>query len=181
MDATNFARVDASRFAKVPEAVAAKLSATPPAASGTPAPTATIPGGSMSTPPGSAPTPPAPPPPATDQSKPADARQVADLCAKAGFPELIAGLLNGAPTLADVTARIEDAKAVKDACARHRMPHLAANLITALASGLSVETARAIAGDAAAGADESVVTDTTHSRAAPPADGGWGAVVAKLK
>ena len=107
--------------------------------------------------------------PPADQTKPAEARQVADLCAKAGFPELTAGLLNGTATVADVQARIKDAQDVKDACDRHRVPHLAKNLITAVANGMSVDTARAIAGDTAAARDEGVGTDTTRP---PPGQGG---------
>lgn len=148
VDATNFARVDPARFAKVPAAIAAKL----------------------------APPPPAPPPPAADQAKPAEARQIADLCAKAGFPELTAGLLTGTATEADVTRRIEDARKVKDACARFRRPDMARNLIAAVATGLTVDAACAIANEAAADRDESVVTDTSRPNSQPQANG-WDKAV----
>ncbi|QCO07529.1 head maturation protease, ClpP-related [Azospirillum argentinense] len=143
VDATNFARVDPARFAKVPAAIAAKL----------------------------APPPPAPPPAAADQAKPAEARQIADLCAKAGFPELTAGLLTGTATEADVTRRIEDARKVQDACARFRRPDMARNLIAAVATGLTVDAACAIANEAAADRDESVVTDTSRPNSQPQANG----------
>ncbi|GAA4258953.1 Clp protease ClpP [Azospirillum formosense] len=148
VDATNFARVDPARFAKVPTAIAAKLAPPPPA-----------------------PPPDAPPPAASDQAKPAEARQIADLCAKAGFPELTAGLLTGTATEADVTRRIEDARKVKDACARFRRPDMARNLIAAVASGLTVDAACAIANEAAADRDESVVTDTSRPNSQPQANG----------
>ncbi|TWA69727.1 ATP-dependent protease ClpP protease subunit [Azospirillum baldaniorum] len=152
VDATNFARVDPARFAKVPTAIAAKL----------------------------APPPPAPPPDAADPAKPAEARQIADLCAKAGFPELTAGLLTGTATAADVTRRIEDARKVQDACTRFRRPDMARNLIAAVATGLTVDAACAIANEAAADRDESVVTDTSRPNGQPQANG-WGSAVAKLK
>ncbi|MGY0794348.1 head maturation protease, ClpP-related [Azospirillum argentinense] len=143
VDATNFARVDPARFAKVPAAIAAKL----------------------------APPPPPPPPAAADQAKPAEARKIADLCAKAGFPELTAGLLTGTATEADVTRRIEDARKVQDACARFRRPDMARNLIAAVATGLTVDAACAIANEAAADRDESVVTDTSRPNSQPQANG----------
>lgn len=164
VDATAFTKVEPSRFAKVPAAIAAKLAPVPPATP--PADTApTIP---------SDPSTPKPPP--ADQAKPAEARQIADLCAKAGFPELTAGLLNGTATAADVTRRIEDARKVKDVCARFRRPDMARNLIAAVAGGLSVDAACAIANDAAADRDESVVTDTSRPNSQPQANG-WDKAV----
>ncbi|PNQ94976.1 hypothetical protein C1S70_31460 (plasmid) [Azospirillum argentinense] len=143
VDATAFTKVDPSRFTKVPAAIAAKL----------------------------APPPPAPPLATANPDKPAEARLIADLCAKAGFPELTAGLLTGTATEADVTRRIEDARKVKDACARFRRPDMARNLIAAVASGLTVDAACAIANEAAADRDESVVTDTSRPNSQPQANG----------
>lgn len=162
VEATNFASVTPGRYAKVPEAVAARLTATPSAP-----PPATQPvtdRAPMTTPPNQPA--PATPPAATDTT-PATAQQVADLCAKSGYPELIAGLLNGTPTIGAVNARIDAAKKVKDACDRHRVGHLVKNLVGAVADGMSVETALALAADAAATRDEGIVTDTTR----PPSGG----------
>ncbi|QCO04169.1 head maturation protease, ClpP-related [Azospirillum argentinense] len=168
VDATAFTKVEPSRFAKVPAAIAAKLA---------PVPSATPPSDT-------APTIPSDPstlkPSAADPAKPAEARQIADLCAKAGFPELTAGLLTGTATEADVTRRIEDARKVQDACARFRRPDMARNLIAAVATGLTVDAACAIANEAAADRDESVVTDTSRPNSQPQANG-WGSAVAKLK
>lgn len=153
VDATAFTKVEPSRFAKVPAAIAAKLAPPPPA-----------------------PPTDGPPSAAADQAKPAEARQIADLCAKAGFPELTAGLLTGTATEADVTRRIEDARKVKDACARFRRPDMARNLIAAVATGLTVDAACAIANEAAADRDESVVTDTSRPNSQPQANG-WDKAV----
>ena len=172
VEATNLAKADPSRWAKIPEAITAKLH---PAAPTVPPPP---PVDNLETPmpnDGNKPTPQTPP---TDQ-KPAAPAEIAALCQKAGFPELTAGLLTGTPTAEQVNARIEDAKQVKDACARFRRPDMARNLIAAVANGMSVETACAIANDAAAERDESIITDTTRPNGQPQTNG-WAAAVAKL-
>lgn len=108
--------------------------------------------------PAKAPEAPAPKP----EDGPADPVAVAEACAKAGYADLVAPLLRSKASMTAVTARLAEAKAIADAGQRLRQPVLAKRLI---AEGVSEASARAILGDAAAGHDESIVTDTTRSTA----------------
>ncbi|WP_049974166.1 S49 family peptidase [Azospirillum sp. B4] len=88
------------------------------------------------------------------------AADVADMCAKAGYPDLIAGLLRRSSlTTADVTARLDEARGIADACAKFGVPQMAADLIR---GGVSLDVARSLAASMSASVDQARVTDTTH-------------------
>ena len=108
----------------------------------------------------------------------ADPVMIAEACTAAGYPGLIASMLKTTGiTMAAVNARIEEAKGIADAATKVGLPKMAGSLI---ASGVSLETARAILFDAKATADEAIVTDPTPPAASMSAGSGWGSAVAKL-
>ncbi|WP_376957731.1 head maturation protease, ClpP-related [Azospirillum sp. A26] len=154
VDATNFTTVQPGRILKVPEAVAAKFSATPtPPAP--PAPPHQQPEDrSMTTPPINQPA------PATN----ATPAEIATACHTAGFPELTAKLLTSPVTNAAVTARLEEAKNIVKAAADLQVSEAAARRL--IGEGVSETAARGILTDLKASTDTHI--DTTKPAGGQP-------------
>lgn len=160
VDATNFTAVTPGRFAKVPEAIAARLTATPTA----PPPAATPPQPKDTT--------------VTEKNDaPANASpaDIAARCHAAGFPELTARLLAAPVTDAVVAARLEEAKAIVKAATDLQVSEPIARRL--IGEGVSEAAARSILTDMKAAQDFHI--DTTKPPSSP-ATAGWATALAKL-
>jgi signal peptide peptidase SppA len=91
---------------------------------------------------------------------------VAQACAAAGHPGLIAGLLEQHASMEQVQQRLTAATAITEAAVQMGMPTLGQKLI---AQGVSLEGAREILFDAKAAADAGRPTDTARPATAPAA------------
>jgi signal peptide peptidase SppA len=135
-------------------------------------------GSRLAMPPGAA-TPPGPDGPPSAPEAAAASLALAEACQAAGFPELTACFLRAGLALPAAQARLAEAKAILAAGTTLRQPALARELI---AEGVSEAAARRILNQAAAGADQAIVTDTTRTNPADLQPGAsWSSVVAKLK
>lgn len=90
---------------------------------------------------------------------PADPGVVARACHAAGFPQLTARLIEVKASMKDVSADIERAKGIADVATKMRQPNMAA---PAIADGVGLETFKAMAFAAKAGADPKIDTARPH-------------------
>lgn len=118
-----------------------------------------------------APTPPNTPPQNPGAPTAAAPLSVVQACNAAGMPALAEALLKSEATDDKVRQVLADCREASDACAKAGVPAMATPLTKAIAEGMSLETARALAVNAAAGRDQAAVTDSTRP---PEAKGGEG-------
>ena len=144
----------------------------PPAQAPEPQPTPDAPAHTEDGQPGAlpvdAPLAPQPTPPASPGYGPADPVQVAEACAKAGFPQLTVGLLRAKASMSAVQADITRANGIVEVAKLAGVPAMAD---PALAGGVSLETFRAMAfaGKADGEAPISTTVPASATGAAPAA------------
>jgi ATP-dependent exoDNAse (exonuclease V) alpha subunit len=85
---------------------------------------------------------------------------VAELCEKAGVPELTASMLRQGLTMKQAQTRIDDALEIVKCGTTLSMPDMGRRL---MASGVDLQTARILMFDARASADAAIVTDTSFN------------------
>lgn len=91
---------------------------------------------------------------------PAHPQALANACTSAGFPELIAPLMEREASMAEVQRRLSTAAGIRDAAAQAGLPGMAASMIRA---GLTLDAARSVIFAARAGASDAIPTATAHS------------------
>lgn len=107
----------------------------------------------------------------------ADALAVVSACAKAGQPALAEQFLKAGLSLAVVGERLTAVGDIVDACAKAGVPGMATSMAAAVAGGLGLDVARAMALDAAASRDQAAKTDSAQPQGAYGMGGGSAPVL----